>query len=206
MVETVSPQQTQLLTREEIIDLLDAKDIPWRTWHTMKAARTLDALVKYHREGQVFFREDSQPGLIIDVHVIVMRVHHRVDTKWLELFEAVQIFANGDRLERGDCFDGLGETRNRGETIHRGAVRCLEEELKFFDPSTYTLSDCLGVEHRAPCPSEKWPGVTAAYHRYIHECVISRAIFNPDGYVEPEEDGRLIYFKWRPLQQRELPL
>lgn len=197
---------TQILSRSHVVALLDEKKVPWRNWKHTPGSRTLDDLCKYHREDQFYFRNGDSPQLTIDVHVIVVRVHYYHRHAWLELYEESQVFRDGHVERRGNTFDGLGETRRRGESLEEGAIRCVKEELQFNDPSKYGMSDCLHTQHMDPRPSEKWKGITAVYHRYIHECTIHRDIFNPDGYVEQEEDGRIIYFKWRPMQQRSFLL
>lgn len=113
------------------------------------------------------------------------------------------LFPDGSILRRE--FNGIAETINRSEDIRDGAIRCLAEELKFTDPSAYNLSECMKVEHREPIDSEKWPGIKAAYHRYIFECTIPRRLYKPEGYIEIKKN-RKIYFKWKPLGQGQLKL
>ena len=158
-------------------------------------------LVQYMTDDRVYFRNGSTANVTIDVHAVVVRVMHRLRNKWLEIYEDQQVFPDGSVLRRNKQFNGsIGETLKRSDTPRDGAIRGLAEELHFRDQTGYDLSDCIGVEHREPVPSEKWPGIKAAYHRYIFECVIARYLFDPQGYVETEGDIR-IFFRWKPRGQ-----
>jgi len=151
-------------------------------------------------QDQFSFRPNGNgSGLTIDVHVAVVIVLHKYRGKWLELYEDRQVFSNGEILRRSN-YNGIAETLKRGETFKAGAHRCLSEELKFRDPTKYTIYDVVEKENRDPVPSEKWPGIKAAYHRYVLRCEIEREIFFKDGYLEIE-DNRTIYFKWKPYGQ-----
>ena len=137
---------------------------------------------------------------MIDVYVAVVIVIYKSD-QWLELYEDRQEFPNG-RVLRRLGYNGVSETTKRTETYRQAARRCLAEELQFCTPSKYRLSRRFKVEHREPVQSEKFTGLRAAYHRHIFECTISDELFRPEGYVE-NEDGRLIYFKWKPRRNAE---
>jgi hypothetical protein len=208
-----------VMPRRDIVRMLDDHHVSRQSWGT-GTARTLDDLFEYHENERLYFRNGnngdngnghgngngSSAGLIIDVHSVVVLVYHRFRRKWLELFEDRQVFKNGDVLRRSN-FNGIAETMRRTGTRRREAMRCLKEELGFGDPSKYELSDHCRTEDRELCPSEKWPGLSAVYHRHIFECVISRTLFRPGGYVEIEKkDGRKIYFEWRPRAQLQLSI
>lgn len=210
-----------VMSRQDIVSMLDEHNVPWRESWGIPPARTFEDFCRYHEKDRLYFRNGDCNGngmchtngngnglsakFIFDLHAAVVIVTHRYRHKWLELYEDRQVFPNGTILRRPN-FDGIGETIRRLETIPGGARRCLKEELRFGDPSKYELSKCCHVEHRDPCPSEKWPGTWAAFHRHKFECVISRELFRTDGYVEEERDGRRIYFKWRPRGQFQLPI
>lgn len=191
--KTPARPSKSVLARSRIIRMLDRYGIPWKSWGR-GTSRTLNDLFTYHERDRLHFRE-TESGLVIDVHAVVVIVRHRYRRRWLELYEDRQEFPNRRVLRRTN-FNGIAETMSRSETRTDAARRCLSEELHFGDPSKYRLSRCIAVEHREPVPSEKWPGLWAAYHRHIFECVISRSLFNPGGYVEHEENRR-IYFKWK---------
>lgn len=199
--------ENQILSRSHVISLLDAKKVPWRGWKHTPGCRTLDEMCKYHRECQFYFRNGDSEEFIIDVHVVVVHVYYNHPQEgWQEIFEEKQVARDGTETSRADSFDGLGETRLRGEELPRGVTRCLEEELKFLDPTKYRLSELLEKHVMGPKDHDKWKWVKGVWYRYVHECIISREIYNPNGYVETEEDGRMIYFKWRPRRQRCLAL
>ena len=202
MLITTPADSGVVIPRPTIIRILDERNVPHQSWGT-GTSRTLNDLFTYHERDRVYFRTESSSELIIDVHVAVVLVTHRVRGKWLELYEQRQIFPNGKVLERTN-FNGIGETMQRSEDMQTSARRCLAEELNFRDPSRYELSECVEIQHRPPVPSEKWPGLIAVYHRHIHECVISRGLYQKDGYVEEEGDGRKVFFAWRPLNQPQL--
>ncbi|MEN9912862.1 MAG: hypothetical protein RLY66_270 [Candidatus Parcubacteria bacterium] len=190
-------------TRRKIIGILNKHKVPRERWGT-STFRTLEDLVGYHQRDKLYFRNGSSKVCTIDVHAAVVIVTHRFNRRWLELYEDRQEFDSGGMLRR-DGFNGVAETLKRTELVVEGAHRCLQEELKFRDRSLYQLSDCIRIEERSAQESEKWPGVWAVYHRHIFECVISRKLFNPNGYSEREK-GRTIYFKWRERRQNNLPL
>ncbi|OHA15446.1 MAG: hypothetical protein A3H57_02745 [Candidatus Taylorbacteria bacterium RIFCSPLOWO2_02_FULL_43_11] len=193
-----STQSSELvLSRPHIVKLLDKHNIGWKLWGT-STSRTLSDLFAYHERDRLYFR-DTESGVVMDVHAVVVLVYHRYRRRWVELYEDCQIFPGGHVLRRIN-FNGIEETIKRSETLLKAARRCLSEELQFHEPSRYQLSECIMVEQRDPVPSEKWPGLYAAYHRYIFECVIPRSLFRSNGYVEPEND-RLVYFRWKPRGQ-----
>jgi hypothetical protein len=203
MTGTLPPEQA-ILTESEIKALLDVKKVPWRQWKN-GISRTFKDLCEYHHKDQLYFRNGALDQFIIDVNVAVVIVLYEGREGWLELHEAYQQFPDGSKLARN--FNGIAETMKRSEQSEwrKSAIRCLAEELQFHDSSAYSLSDWRKIEHREPVASEKWNGVMAAYHRHIFECVISRKLFNPHGYVE-KNGNRLIYFKWNPLNQLQLKL
>lgn len=185
--------EERVLSRSGVINLLDQHGIPWRSWGT-GTSRTLDDFLAYHQRDRLNFREGCRE-LVIDVRVAVVIVVYKSD-QWLELYEDRQEFPNG-RVLRRSSYNGVSETIRRTETYRQAARRCLAEELQFYTPSKYRLSRRFEVQHREPVRSEKFTGLLAAYHRYIFECTISDELFRSEGYVE-NEDGRLIYFKWKP--------
>ncbi len=182
--------------------------------------RSFADLMSYHETDKLYPRNGSSDRFILDVQVAVVIVIHKYQGQWLELYEDRQEFAVGNghvHVLRREGFNGIAETSRREEkdsptNIHcttnmeKTAVRCIEEELHLYDPSRYSMSKCLHVEHCEPRLSEKWPGgVWAAYHRHIFECEIDRSIFRKDGYFETEVNRR-IYFKWRPRRQLQFTL
>jgi hypothetical protein len=188
-----------IMPRQDIVRMLDEHKVPWKESWGIPPARTFEAFCEYHQRDRFYFRNgNSHNGngngngfvdkLIIDVHAAIVIVIHRYRRAWLELYEDRQEFPDGSTLRRAN-FNGIAETLKRIETIPRGARRCLKEELGF----------------REPVPSEKWPGIWAAYHRNVFECTISRNLFRSDGYVEREGD-RTIYFKWRPRRQLQFAI
>ncbi len=180
-----------------ILQMLNRYEIPWKSWGS-GTSRTLDDLFAYHERDRLYFRE-TESKLVIDVHAVIVIVRHRYRRRWLELYEDRQEFPDRHVLRRTN-FNGIAETMRRREARLTAAHRCLSEELHFCDPSEYRLSGCITVEHRDPVPSEKWPGLWAAYHRHMFDCVINRSLFKPDGYVEHEKNRR-IYFKWKLCEQ-----
>ena len=210
-----------VMPRQDIIRMLDEHHVPWRESWGIPPARTFEDFCGYHEKDRLYFRNGGgskkdggnsngngnghSSEFIIDVHAAIVIVIYQPKRKgWLELFEDYQEFPDGHRLPRG--YNGIAETLSRIETLVEGAERCLAEEIGFTDPSKYQLSGCLHIERRKPVPSEKWPGVQAAYHRHIFECTISRKLYRPNGYVEEEKDGRRIFFKWRPRRQLEFQM
>ena len=184
--------QDGVLPRAEIVEMLRRHKVEFESWGS-GTSRTLDDLFKYHERDKLHFRNGSGGGkLIIDVCSVVVIVIHKFSRKWLELYEDRQEFPNGQILRRTN-FNGIADTMKRGEDFIQSAKRCLFEEVGFCDPSRYTLSSLIKIEHRDLTPSEKWPGITAAYHRHIFECEIDRSLFRRSGYVEKADDGRKIY-------------
>lgn len=186
-----------------IAELLKKHNIPVHNWGT-NGHRSIADFIRYAAEDKFILRE-KENGLVVEVHAAVVVVIHYLKRKWLELYEDRQVFRDGKILRRKN-FNGIAETLKRDEMPVDGAMRGLKEELGFYDPQFYHISECLGVEHRDPVPSEKWPGLNAQYNRYIFECVIERKLFLKDGYMEQEKDGRRIFFQWRPRRQLILPL
>lgn len=187
-----------VMPRTKVLKMLHKHGVPWKTFG-IPPARSLDDLFMYHERDCFNFRNGSAKTCIVDVYVAVVLVVHRFNRKWYELYEEKQVFTNGEVLVR-DNFNGIAETIKRGESLREGATRCLGEELCFRNPAKYELSECLGIEHREPIPSEKFPGIMAAYHRHVFECTISRALYCPDGYAE-QEGNKTVYFKWKPCHQ-----
>ena len=198
--ETILEIPACVLSPKAILEILKEHRVPMQTWGT-KNHRSFADLVRYMTEDRVYFRNGDSQCATIDVHAAVVIVTHKFRRKWLELYEDRQTFRDGSVLRR-KRFNGIGETLKRSETPRDGAVRCLAEELGFRDPSAYELSECLRVEHREQTLSEKWPGIMAAYHRYIFECVISRRLYRPLGYFENEGD-LIISFRWKPRGQAQ---
>ncbi len=199
-----------IVPRQEIVGMLEKHQVPWKSWGAPgTTSRTLHDFFKYHETDRLYLRNGahgkngSSDKFIIDVHAAIVIVMHRINRKWLELYEDRQVFDDNPEPLIRSGFNGIAETAKRTETMSETAKRCVTEELKFADPSKYEMSECVKIEHREIAPSEKWPGVWAAYHRHIFECVISRQLFLPDGYVE-REGIRTIYFKWKQLNQSEL--
>ncbi len=194
----VPPEQDgRILSETEVADFLDRQKVPWRIWGSGNGTRTFEEFYRYHRDDQFYIRNGGEIGVTIDVYVAIVMVYHKSRGRWLELFEHHQVSPIGEYLERKN-FNGIADTLRRDESLSEGAHRCLKEEIGFDAPLKYDLTPCVRVEIRDPMDSEKWPccGVTAIYHRHIHECIISQQLFDITGYDETEKNGRKIYFKW----------
>lgn len=187
----------------EIIDILHKYGIPLQFWGK-PPARSLEHFINLVREEQVRFRQNRSDCLTIDVNSVVVIVLHMRRGEWQEIYEERQVFPDGTELCRN--FNGIAETLHRGELVVPGAQRCLLEELHFRNNNLYSLSPEISVEDRRPQASEKWPGITAVYHRHILQCVIPDSLYKEPGYMKKERDGRRIFFKWKPWRQALLPL
>jgi hypothetical protein len=190
-------------SKEEVVHTLRKHNVSMQDWGT-KSHRSLDDLVHYMTHDRLHFRNGSSTSAVIDVHAVIAVILYRSRNGYLELYEDRQVFPDGSVLERKG-FNGIAETLKRSESLRDGVRRCLAEEISFRDPLAYRLSECMAVELRDPVPSEKWPGITAVYHRYIFECKIPQKLYRPDGYVE-KDGNRTIFFKWKPRRQTLLKI
>lgn len=191
------------LSRSKIISVLEAHGVDHRNWKPPH--RTLDDLVQQHTKDQIFISDGQGSQVILEVHTAVVIVLYKSRSTWLELYEDHQLFPDGSILRRSD-FNGIGETLDRHETPQAAAIRCLREELSFYDDRHFQLSQVLHHEQRGPIQSEKWPEILAKFHRYIFECWINSKLFKKGGYREIRNDGRIIFFKWKPNGQYQLHL
>jgi hypothetical protein len=187
-------------SNKDILDFLDANRAPWNLWGRYGASRSVRDLIQYLREDQVAFRNGDTAGMLLDVNVAVVMVYYDDNGTILELVEECQVVhRTGACLERG--YPGVGETMRKGELVVSAAMRALDEELDWGDPSKYRLSGLTKIEHRDKVESEKWPsingapGIYSVYHRHISESWISQELYDPSGYVQHEPD-RDIIFKW----------
>ena len=179
--------------------LLDDFNIPWRESWGKGDTRSLGDLLAYLKKDEVTFRRENEvicAPLTLDVQVAVVNVEYFDYRGVWEIYEAYQVNIKTGKTISRPGFDGIGETLHIGEPIKDAAYRGLLEELGFSCLYGLKLSDELAVEHRAPQPSEKWPGLFAAYHRHKFLCQIREVLFKEDGYEHTSGEWRVIT-KWR---------
>lgn len=136
--------------------------------------------------------EDENGKLVRYIEFVGVKVYYIDENEnlyYLKEFE--QIFRDG-RVRRRTMKSSVSEKMKSGEDPLESAIRGISEELGI-DVEKSQLKD--GKEISFNGDSVSYPGLQTKYKGYQFTIYLTKEQYNPDGYVEEQED-KSTYFKW----------
>lgn len=170
----------------ELTKLLQLHGIPIEQFGVGEA-KTIRHLAKEILEGETTLE------VMRKIVGVQLQVECIVDGVKFQLVEDRQEFADGRERRRG--LAGLSEKMKPGEDPVASAKRALAEELGIQDE---TKIESLGIREEIKT-SPSYPGLTTKYLLFEMLTQLPESAFNPDGYVEHQED-KSTYFVWQEVQ------
>lgn len=178
------------MNRANILSLLDKYSIPYKTEWGTGEAKTLEHLITEITEGECELVETN--GILIrQVRSVNIDIFYRDGKQLMYLYEEKQVFKDGRERVR-KLQHSLGGKRKHSENPKFTAIREIKEELGFKLNPDYSSEGTKG-----PVESQSYPGgISSFYIFHVYEAYVPSRLFNPDGYIEEQED-KTSYFKWK---------
>jgi hypothetical protein len=183
----------EIETEQELTDKLIEYGIPVETWG-MGSAKTVKALLNEIKKKDCTVVEgmvDGKKALIRYIQFVGIQVYYNNGGEVLKLKEDYQKFKDG-RIRRRIMTASVGEKMLIGENKQLAAVRGVAEELGV-EITTNQLENGQTIEYKDK--SQSYPGLETAYEGYGYDCFFTDKQYNPEGYVENQED-KDTYFVW----------
>ena len=156
--------------------------------------KTIADLMKEIEEGSCRLEEVGGEWIRM-VEVVSVGVFYRDEQtgEVLELYEAGQMFADGDVRVR-DMSKAMNEKMEPGESVKQAIKRGVRSELGIEGDLAVEL-DGMREEEKA---SPSYPELKSIYRFHEANLRLTSDQFNPEGYIEPQEN-KVTYFVWRRL-------
>lgn len=177
----------------QLESLLLDHGIPLELWGKGQA-KTVASLKKEIEKAESSMWVDDDGNLHRDVRVLwVDVIHQALDGSVYVLREDRQEFKDGRKRER-TLPGSLGEKLELHEDPHDAVARALLEEIGVDEFAAHYV---IGEDESIHAPPT-YPGLVSKYSTYSHVVTIDQARFNPDGYVEYQDD-KTNYYVWDKL-------
>lgn len=161
--------------------------IPLDEWGVGKA-KTLRHLAQEVLAGETVLVESGRE-ILRRVEFVHIEVTYDNGQSKLRLVEEKQVFRDG--RERRRNLTGVSEKMLPGENPTSAAARALREEIGVYDSHlSYQSSETETIS------SPSYPGLKTEYLKHEAESVIDESDFQPEGYIE-EQDDKTTYFVWQ---------
>lgn len=177
---------TGINTIEDLTKVLRENNIPIDTWGKGNA-KTIKALLNEIVKKDCFIEGGTRYIEFAGIQIF----YKTSDGKILKLKEDRQEFKDG-RTRRRIMTASVGEKMLIGEDERLAAVRGIKEELGV-DIDASQLSNETPIDYKDQ--SQSYPGLDTKYKGYGFDCYFNDEQFNPEGYVENQED-KDTYFVW----------
>lgn len=177
------------MRRKELLDLLQAHNIPLEKWGAGET-KTFEDLLAEIQIGEASIREEK--GMLVRLaEGAVLIVYHTNKFGTWRLREEKQVFRDG-RERRRDLEMSIGEKMYPNEKPADAAYRALREELHITDRlPLISLPPII----KGPVPSQSFPGLTTRYVMHAFEMYLPTHLFRPEGYTEIQRD-KVNYYVW----------
>ena len=172
----------------DLIKKLKEFNIPIDTWNTNEY-KSVDNLMQEIESDDCYLKE--QDGrLVRHVDFATIVIYYKDGDGVLKLKEDRQEFSDGRVRKRNQ--DGVSEKMKQGEIPVESAIRGIKEELDVVvEKSQLNYIE----ESNKESDSVSYPGLSAKYKKYLFKCYLNKEQFNPDGYIEVQENLKT-FFKW----------
>lgn len=158
-------------------------------------AKTLAHLQKEIESGETVLVIGEQGELLRKVVVVSADIFYIApDGKKYRLKEDKQIFKDGRERKR-DLGQAVSEKMRPNEDPKSAMIRAVREELGIEGEISLTE---IGIDEQLHS-SPSYPGLQSQYVRHKFEVTLNDQQFEPDGYVEEQED-KSTYFVWEEVK------
>ena len=138
--------------------------------------------------------EDKRGNLLRKVMIVDAAIYHIKDNgRKYYLIEKKQVFADGRERQRDHGYS-VAEKAFVGEDPLVAIIRGIREELSICGP----INPVKIWEVERKLFPKSYPGLLTHYVGYGFEVFLNEKQFNPNGYIEGQEDKKT-YFVWEEL-------
>lgn len=177
----------------DLISKLNQYGISVEEWGTKQAKSPIYLLNEITGKECSIVEEDGK--LVRYIEFVGVKVYYDdLDGSRWYLKEFEQIFTDG-RVRKRSMKSSVSEKMKSGEDPLESAVRGVMEELGVSIESSQ-LSDRRDISFNGD--SLSYPGLETKYKGYQFTINFTKEQYNPEGYVEVQED-KSTYFKWMKL-------
>lgn len=174
----------------DLVAKLNGYNIPLEKWGKDKSKTTKHLLNEITGKECIIIDEDGTPMRYIEFVGIKIYYNDEEGNNWY-LNESEQIFKDG-RSRKRTMQSSVSEKMIAGEDPLVGAVRGTMEELGVkIEASKLTGRRDISFADS----SQSYPGLQTKYKGYQYTIIFNKEQYNPDGYVEEQED-KSTYFRW----------
>jgi len=195
MKETEGRSEEFLVLKEEWREKLMETGVPLDEWGKGEA-KTLDHLIGeiVERVTVMVFDEEKSVWMreLEGIEIVVFYDHP--DKGVLLLKEDRQVFSDGRIRKRG--FSWVSEKVEENEEVDIAAIRGLKEELELSPP--FKRGPIKKGKKLVEEDSRSYPGLPTKYDMDCFEVWLTPEQFNPEGYVEEQED-KTTFFVWEEM-------
>lgn len=164
-------------------------NVPIEDWNKGQAKSVKHLLSEI--ESNECHIEDRGGYLVRYLEFVGVRVFYKKGEEILYLKEDRQEFNDG-RIRRREMPSSVSEKMKFGENAQLSAVRGIKEELGIV-VSPNQLIKQRDLSYRGG--SLSYPGLTSKYKGHQFTCYLNESQFNPEGYIEKQED-KSTFFIW----------
>ena len=176
-------------TQQDLINKLTQFEVPIGEWGTGQS-KTVRNLLHELQEGECHI-EDAGGYLVRYLEFVGVRIFYKEGETILYLQEDRQEFTDG-RTRRRKMPSSVSEKMKFGENPHLAAVRGIREELGILiKPEQLIKARDLNYNGS----SMSYPGLRSKYKGHQFTCYLTKEQFNPEGYIEKQED-KSTFFIW----------
>lgn len=194
MATSIDPASISLA---ELTRYLMDHDIPVDVWGT-GPAKTVGHLLKEIKSRECNLIEvDGE--LIREIYMVSVNVFYEDSFGTFKLKEEKQIFKDG-RAKKRSLESSLSEKIKSNEIPVDGIIRGISEELNLSISPDQVREIAKFKESRE---SNSFPGLSTVYNGTRFSCRLNRNQYNPNGYIEIQED-KTVYFVWERTNKKGL--
>ena len=175
---------------DDLIIKLKEYSIPIEEWGQGQAKNVRSLLNEVIEKESILIEDKGY--LVRYIEFVGIRIYYRdKNNEKFTLIEHEQIFKDGRKRKR-NMPSSVSEKMKFGEDPSIAAIRGIEEELGII------INESQLIKRRTldyDGGSMSYPGLKTKYKGHQYTCFLTKEQFNPDGYVEEQED-KSTFFKW----------
>jgi len=182
------------LSLDELKNILKKGGVDFSQWGKSET-KTLNHLQREIEDRECVLRIGKQGEILREVVIVRVNIFYiSKKGKKYHLKEEKQVFKDG-RERRRNLKYSLNEKVKFGENIKETMIRGIKEELGI--EGNLSLIETGADEETVDSPS--YPGLKSHYIYYNFEAFLDDQQFNPNGYIEDQED-KTNYFIWEEVE------
>lgn len=165
-------------------------NLPIEKWG-IGGSKTIIHLLDEIRTGECTLTEE-EGNLIRKIEYVACEVFYDDGEKTLKLIEEKQVFSGG-RTRIREKNSSMSEKMKPDENPLDSLIRGMKEELGIEVNENQITSESTESKEEF---SGSFPGLLSQYKGYNFKCYLNDSQYNPNGYVEIQDDKKT-YFVWK---------